>query len=530
MTEQKLYRGNENLKGTNVEIEWTPEMIREYQKCSIDPVYFSKKYVYVINLDEGRVLLDLYPYQEEMMHSFNENRFNIVLAARQSGKTVACVAYLLWYAIFHSEQTIAIVANKGDTAREILSRFMLALESLPFFLQPGTKEYNKSSIKFDNDTNVYARATSSNSLRGLSVSLLYLDEFAFVEDAEKFYTSTYPVISSGKRTRVIITSTANGIGNPFYNIWTAAVSGDNEYNPIRVDWWDVPGRDEQWKQQTIKNTSVLQFEQEFANSFIATGNTLFSTEALLELRHREPVEYYENNNMRIFKKPRKGNQYVLIADVGKGRGQDFSVATIIDITRTPFKQAAVYSNNNISPLLFPDIILKYAQAYNNAFCIVENNDQGMLVASALYYEHEYEHVYVSGTKSSDVGLYVDKRNKRIGCSNIKDLIDMKKLEIYDQATIREMTTFIAKGDTFKAEEGNHDDHVMTLVIFAYIAGTPMFDNEFDTKLRDFVYKEHAQAIQDDMLPFGVVSTSMESEHQQVFDFTDVDMFRAWYGW
>lgn len=259
------YLGNINVKRDGIQQQWTEEQVVEYAKCMKDPAYFARTYVKIISLDKGLVNFDLYPYQEKMFDHFNDNRFSIVLACRQSGKSISSVVYLLWYAIFHPEKTIAVLANKGATAREMLARVTLALENLPFFLQPGCRALNKGSIEFSNNSRIIAAATSGSSIRGMSVNLLFLDEFAFVERAAEFYTSTYPVISSGKDTKVIITSTANGIGNTYHKIWEGAVQKVNEYKAFTVNWWDVPGRDEEWKRQTISNTSQLQFDQEFGN-------------------------------------------------------------------------------------------------------------------------------------------------------------------------------------------------------------------------------------------------------------------------
>ena len=259
------YNGNNNVKRDGVVTNFTKEQVQEYAKCMKDASYFARNYLKVVHLDKGLVPFNLYPYQEKMFEHFNENRFSIVLACRQSGKSISSVAYLLWYALFHSEKTIAILANKGSTAREMLARITLMLENLPFFLQPGCKALNKGSIEFANNSRIIAAATSGSSIRGLSINLLFLDEFAFVENDVEFYTSTYPVVSSGKTSRVIITSTANGLGNTFHKIWEGAVQKTNTFAPFRVDWWDVPGRDEEWKKQTIDNTSELQFQQEFGN-------------------------------------------------------------------------------------------------------------------------------------------------------------------------------------------------------------------------------------------------------------------------
>jgi hypothetical protein len=288
------YLGNPQVKRDGVQQQFTKDEVSEYLKCMKDPIYFAKNYVKVISLDRGLVPFKPYAYQEKMFDHFTNNRFSIVLACRQSGKSISSVIYILWYAVFQPDKTIAVLANKGSTAREMLARITLALENLPFFLQPGCRALNKGSIEFSNNSRIIAAATSGSSIRGLSINLLFLDEFAFVENAATFYTSTYPVITSGTTSKVIITSTANGVGNTFHRLWESAVQGVSEYKAFRVDWFDVPGRDEKWKNQTIANTSPLQFEQEYGNSFHGTGSTLINAENLLTLKS-EPAIYTQNN-------------------------------------------------------------------------------------------------------------------------------------------------------------------------------------------------------------------------------------------
>lgn len=522
------YLGNPNVKRDGVEHNFTEKELQEYIKCMNDPAYFARIYLKVVHLDKGLVNFDLYPYQEKMFDHFNENRFSIVLACRQSGKSISSVGYLLWYAIFKPEQTIAVLANKGATAREMLSRVTLMLENLPFFLQPGCKALNKGSIEFSNNSRIVAAATSGSSIRGMSVNLLFLDEFAFVENAAEFYTSTYPVVSSGTTSRVIITSTANGLGNIYHKLWEGAVQGTNEYKPFRVDWWDVPGRDEEWKRQTVSNTSELQFDQEFGNNFLGTGNTLISGEVLLGLKATEPLVRQES--IRTYERPQEGHDYIMTVDVAKGRGQDYSTFNVIDITQRPFKQVCVYQDNMISPLLFPDIIHKYAKTYNDAYVIIESNDQGAVVCNGLYYDWEYENMFVeSSLKANALGATMTKKVKRIGCSNIKDLVEQKKLDIVDGETIIEMSTFVAKGTSYEASDNNHDDLMMNLVMFGWFAATDMFMNLTDINFKQMLYADRMQAIEDDMVPFGIIDDGYESQTEvdstgQVWEEYDTGMF------
>ena len=503
------YLGNPNVKRDGIVTQWTNDEVREYARCMKDPSYFATTYCKIISLDKGLVPFELYPYQEKMFEAFDANRFNIVLACRQSGKSISSVAYLLWYALFHTEKTIAVMANKGATAREMLGRITLMLENLPFFLQPGCKALNKGSIEFSNNSRIVAAATSGSSIRGMSVSLLYLDEFAFVENAAEFYTSTYPVISSGTNTKIIITSTANGIGNVFHKIWEGAAQGINEFKPFRVDWWDVPGRDENWKNQTIANTSQLQFDQEFGNTFFGTGDTLINAETLLKLRAKNPLRYLEGGDLKIYEETQKEHEYVMLVDVSKGRGQDYSTFNVIDISSRPFKQVAVYRNNLISPLLFPNIIYKWANSYNKAYVVIESNDQGSLVTNGLYHDLEYENMHVeSAIKANALGIEMTRKVKRLGCSSFKDILENNKLEVCDDDTILEISTFVAKGVSYEASPGNHDDLVMNFVLLGYFMSTQYFNDMTDINLKEIMFKQKMKEIEDDLPPFGYIDDGL----------------------
>lgn len=524
--------GNPNVKRDGVTHNFTQHEISEYAKCLKSPSYFAVNYCKIIHLDKGLVSFELYPYQEKMFDHFNDNRFSIVLACRQSGKSISSVAYLLWFAIFNPEKTIAILANKGSTAQEMIGRVTLMLENLPFFLQPGCKSLNKKSIDFSNNSRIVSAATSGSSIRGMSVNLLYLDEFAFVDNAAEFYTSTYPVISSGKDTKVIITSTANGIGNQFHKLWEGSVQGVNEYKSFRVDWWDVPGRDDEWKKTTISNTSQLQFDQEFGNTFFGTGDTLINAETLMSFRAMPPKKIVEGNSVYIYGEPEKDHQYVMTVDVSKGRGQDYSTFNVIDISTRPFKQVAVYRNNNISPLLFPNVIYKYAKVYNDAWVVVESNDQGGIVCNGLYHELEYENLFIESTvKANRLGIEMNRKVKRLGCSGIKDILEEQKLDIVDENTILECSTFVAKGQSYEASDGNHDDLMMNLVMFGYFATGNYFQELTDVNLKDMMFKQRMQEIENDVLPFGFIDDGMEQvqEEEQRDDWNTKKWVEEWGG-
>ena len=510
LLQNEAYLGNPNVKRDGVLQVWTPELLQIYKKCMDDPIYFAEEYVKVISLDQGLVPFKLYPYQKEMFGHFNDNRFSIILACRQSGKSISACAYLLWYALFHPEKTIAILANKGATAREMLSRITLMLENIPFFLQPGSKALNKGSLEFSNNSRILAAATSGSSIRGMSVNLLYLDEFAFVERASEFYTSTYPVVSAGTATKVIVTSTANGIGNQFHKIWEGSVQGINEFHNFRVDWWDVPGRNEEWKAQTISNTSQLQFDQEFGNTFFGTGDTLISADCLLSLRSKLYKREMEGGALRIYEEPVEKHDYIMTVDVSKGRGQDYSTFTLIDISVRPFAQVAVYRNNTISPILFPNIIYKYAKVYNEAYVVIEANDQGGVVCNGLYHDLEYENVHVeSSVKANAIGIEITRKTKRLGCSAIKDILETHKLEIVDDQTILEISTFEARGQSYEASDGNHDDLMMNLVMFGYFCSTQYFGDMTDINLKQMLFDQRMKEIEEDIVPFGFIQNGQD---------------------
>jgi len=501
------YLGNPRVKRDGIEQDFTQEEINEYAKCMTDPAYFARNYIKIINLDKGLVDFDLWPYQEKMFDQWNKNRFNIVLACRQSGKSISSVVYILWYAIFNPDQSVAILANKGSTARSLLGRITLALENLPFFLQPGCKSLNKGSIEFSNNSRIISASTSSSSIRGESINLLFLDEFAFIDNDAEFYTSTYPVVSSGKSTKIIITSTANGVGNVYHKLWEGANAKTNAFVPLRVDWIDVPGRDEAWKAETIANTSELQFGQEYGNSFHGKGNTLIDSSALLKQMPGELLSIKEH--VYIYDVPVDGHSYIMTVDVGKGRGQDYSTWTIFDVSQQPFKQVCVFHDNMISPMIYPDMIYKYATAYNDAYIIVENNDVGAIVCNGLYYDLEYENMFLeSSVKAGGIGVTMSAKVKRIGCSTIKDLIEEDKVLVVHGETIKEMTTFITKANSYEASGTNNDDLMMNLVMFGWFASSDMFQTLTDISIKDLIYNQKLQEMQDDMLPFGYINNGL----------------------
>jgi hypothetical protein len=522
------YLGNPLLKGVGLNVGWTPDTIEEYIKCSKDPVYFVQRYVKIVHLDRGLVPFDLWPFQENMVKTFHENRFTIAKLPRQSGKTTTVIAYFLWFILFNEDVTIAILANKGSLARDILGRLQLAYENLPGFLQQGIKVWNRGDIHLENGSKVIAASTSSSAIRGGSYNMILLDEFAFVPKniAEEFFSSVYPTISSGASTKVIIVSTPCGM-NHFYKLWTDSCENRNHYVPIEVHWSEVPGRDVKWKQETIANTSKDQFRQEFECEFIGSVNTLITPAKLRTLAYVSPIE--ARSGLDIYELPKEGRIYTMVCDVSHGEGLDYSAFSVIDSTELPYKQVAKYRSSNISPLLYPNIIIDVANKYNEAYVLVETNDIGQQVGEILHGDLEYENLMMLSTRGragqvltggfgpgkSHVGIRTSKKVKQIGCQNFKNLIEDEQLIIQDFDTISEMTSFVAKGTSYQAEAGYHDDLVMTLVLFSWVALQPYFKEMNDVDVRKRLYDNKMQVIEDDVLPFGFTDDGVTIEDKYV---------------
>lgn len=482
------YLGNRHVKRAGVSQTYTQAELDEYVKCRDDPVYFCMRWLKVIHPDHGLVPFTLYDFQKDMINHMLDNRFSIFKCPRQVGKTTTSAAALLHFALFNPDKKIAILANKGMIAKEILARITLMLENVPFFLQPGCKALNKGSIYLDNESSIKCFSTSSSSVRGDSYSWVFLDEYAFVQRAEEFYTSTYPTITAGKSTKVTIVSTPNGVGNSFHSLWEGAVQKVSDYQPFSIHWSDVPGRDQKWKEQTIANTSEEQFRQEFECDFRGGSNTLISSNSLLGLRSHKPVDV--NSGVNIYKKPEKGHQYVITVDVSKGRGQDYHAFTIFDCSDSYFEQVALFRDNTMSPMILPNILEKFGKYYNDALIIVENNNNGEVVCNGLYYDIEYDNMFVeSYTKSGGVGANMNKKTKRIGCSNLKDLIESGKLIVVDPVSIAELTTFTARGSSYEATLGCHDDTTMNLVMFGWFVSTDAFGDISQIDLKSLLHSD-----------------------------------------
>ena len=518
-----VYLGNPLLKKANTAIEFTQEQILEFVKCKQDPVYFANNYVQIVTLDHGLQLFKPYDFQEKLIRNFHNNRFNICKMPRQTGKSTTVVSYLLHYAIFNDNVNIAILANKASTARDLLSRLQTAYENLPKWLQQGILAWNKGSMELENGSKILAASTSASAVRGGSYNIIFLDEFAFIPNhiADQFFASVYPTISSGTKTKVIIVSTPHGM-NHFYRMWHDAERSKNEYVPTDVHWSEVPGRDSKWKEQTIANTSEQQFKVEFECEFLGSVDTLINPSKLKTLVYDDPIQ--RNKGLDVYESPQEDRDYVLTVDVARGVGGDYSAFVIFDITTFPHKIVGKYRNNEIKPMLFPSVIVDVAKAYNNAYILCEVNDVGDQVAAIIQYDLEYQNLLMCSMrgragqivgqgfsgKKTQLGLKMSKTVKKVGCLNLKTMIEEDKLIFNDYEVISELTTFIQKHNSFEAEEGCNDDLAMCLVIYAWLVAQDYFMVLTDQDVRKRIYDEQKNQIEQDMAPFGFILDGTES--------------------
>ena len=518
-----IYLGNPNLKKANTSVEFTPEQVEEFIKCNEDPLYFVENYIRIVSLDEGIIPFKMYPFQRNLLKTFHENRFNIAKLPRQTGKSTTVVSYLLHYAIFNPNVNIAILANKAATAREMLQRLQLSYENLPKWMQQGVIQWNRGSLELENGSKILAASTSASAVRGMSFNVIFLDEFAFVPNhiAEQFFSSVYPTISSGTSTKVIIISTPNGM-NMYYKLWHDAERKKNEYINTEVHWSEVPGRDAAWKEQTIRNTSERQFTQEFECEFLGSVDTLISAAKLRTMVYEEPI--VRNKGLEVWEERKEGHTYTICADVARGVANDYSAFLVIDTTTFPYKLVAKYRSNTIKPIMFPNVIVDVAKNYNHAYVLIEVNDVGGQVADIIQYDLEYDNLLMSSMRGRagqvvgqgfsgqkvQLGVKMSSAVKKIGCSNLKAIIEDDKLIIHDYDIISELTTFIEKGQTFQAEEGCNDDLAMCLVIFSWLTMQPYFKELHDDDIRTRIYEDQREAIEEDMAPFGFVDDGLNN--------------------
>ena len=526
----KSYVNNPLIKASHQTQEFTEEQIQEFVKCANSPEYFIVNYIKIVHLERGLVPFEMYDFQKKMVSTFHENRFTICKVGRQSGKSVTVIAYLLWFLLFNESVSVAMLANKSATSRELLSRMQLAYEHLPFWLQQGVGVWNKGSFELENGSKIISSATSSSAIRGSSFNLVFLDEFAFVENnlAEDFFRSVYPTISSAENTKLIIVSTPYGM-NHYYRMWKEAVDKRSNFIPIQVHWSEVPGRDEEWKQNTIKNTSIEQFRQEFETEFIGSDSTLIDPNVLQALRWEQPL--INKKGLTIYEEPSTTKLYACTVDVALGKGKDYSAFLIYDITQIPYRVVAVYRDNTITPLVFPNVIHSLVKQYNNAYTLVEIDGSGAQVGDILRHDLGYENLLMtwnagrngiqisSGFKrSAMMGLKMTRPVKNIGCMTLKNLVEQEKIILRDVNVITEFYSFAQKGQSFEATPGTHDDLVMCCVSFSWLVAQRYFAELTDVNLRENLLNDVEEETWDSLTPFGFIDDGLmdiPSETQHV---------------
>lgn len=472
------YMRLKNLRRANIKTQYTPEMIAEWKRCRKDIVYFAETYCAITHIDYGTIKVQLRDYQKDMLKIMHENRMSAHKLSRQLGKTTAVAIFLAHYVCFNKDKAVGILAHKGSMAVEVLERTKQAIELLPDFLQPGIVEWNKKSIVLENGSSIGAYASSPDAVRGNSFSFIYIDECAFIQNWTDCFLAIQPVISSGRESKMIMTTTPNGL-NHFYDIWQSAIDGKSGYVPYEAVWHSVKERlynkadifDDgyEWSSQAIAGSSLEQFLQEHNAEFFGSSGTLIRATTLSRLSF---IDVVNDNGFYQFEKPKEGRKYVATLDCSEGRGQDYHAMQIIDITEFPYKQVAVYHSNTTSHFILPDIVFKYLMMYNECPVYIELNSTGVSIAKSLAMDLEYDNIICDSF--IDLGMKQSKRSKAMGCSAIKDLIEKDKLIINHKGTIQELRTFSEKGVSWAAEEGFHDDLVMSLVIFGWLTTQEKF--------------------------------------------------------
>jgi hypothetical protein len=527
------YLGNSRLKQIGYNIDYAPEQILEIQRCSEDPIYFIETYCKIVSLDHGLVPFKLYECQKRKVKTILENRKVILMEGRQQGKTITSAACILWYTLFSDNKTVAILANKAAAAREVMSRYQGMYENLPIWIQQGIREWNKGSIELENGSKVFTAATAASGIRGKSVNWLYIDEAAIIPNnvAEEFFTSTYPTIMAGETTKVLLSSTPLGY-NHFWKFWNDSEQGINDFKNLFIPYTEIPGRDERWAAEQKGILGDVKFAQEVLCSFLGSSYTLLDADTLSRMSPRQYV--YTKDGLDVLEEPiraikddagkitQPGHVYVCVVDTSRGVEGDYSAFVVIDITANPYNIVAKYRDNKIAPLLYPTMIHNVAKMYNNAWTLVEINDNGQQIADILHHELEYEQIlYVNRGKQGQVvsggfgggssanGVRTDKKIKRVGCSQLKTLIETQRMVVFDRDIISEFSTFIESKGSYAADEGYHDDLVMPLVLFGWLTTNPYFKELTDVNLRETIFEQQINRIEEELTPFGFIEDGRE---------------------
>jgi hypothetical protein len=501
------YNGIEALRGPNQKVTMTKQRMAEYIHCKEDILYF-----HIVDIDKGKHKIKLREYQRRMLKAFvspvDNKRHIVMLSSRQVGKTTISLIYLTHYALFNEDKYIAILANKEKTANEILRRIKLAIEKFPIWLQQGISEtnggWNKGQVGFENGVRFIAGSTSSSAMKGESISLLYLDEFAFVPDniADDFMRSVYPTVSSSKKSKIIICSTPNGL-NHYYHIWRGAIETNpekrNNFMPVKINWDEIPGRDKKWKEGIIRDIGPQGFAQEYACKFLGSSSTLVDPAVLERMTIEEPIDLKLGDCFNIYEQPNKDSFYILGVDSAKGTGKDYSVIQVLKIVHEhDIQQVATYKNNMINAVDFAEIVISISEFYNGAYLMIENNEVGGTVADTIWYQYEYDKILNCDKKG--IGIRSTKTSKLAGNILLKKYTDAGWISIIDRQTIYELSRYEEiRLNIFSAPRGSNDDHVMSLIWALYFINTVFFDGKtLGVKKIDDKFKLSIEDKQDDV--------------------------------
>ena len=510
------YKGNPLINGPGIAKEYTLEQAMEWAKCKEDPIYFIENYIKIVTLDYGLQLMKLYPFQKNIINTFYANDKIISACGRQLGKSTVMAAILCHYIIFNDAKNCAILAHQARAAKEILDRVKKAYEYIPNWMKHGVVTWNKGSIELENLSKIMAAATGSGAIRGESIHVLMLDEFAHVSSniADDFFAAVYPTITSGTSTKLIMISTPKGM-NHFYKFWMEAIDGTNDFAHIKATWREVPTRTEEWAAKQLKILGPVKYAQEMEVEFLGSSNTLISGWKLKSIPTIKPE--FQSETLSVYKKPEPNRAYVCLSDTARGVGLDYSTGVMVDVTDVPYRVVAVYRDNKISTTLFPGLLHKLCVDYNNASVLIETNDMGESIANSLFYDYEYEMVLMAngdaitswGGPGTRPGVRTTTKSKRVGCDALKNMIENDQLEINDSNILYELSNFVIKGRSYAADIGN-DDLVMSLVLLGYLTTQPSMGDITTVSLRDKVIAEKMKQAEEEMIPIGFLSDGTES--------------------
>ena len=509
------YLGNPNLPTENSKFEWTPKMLAELKKAKQNLLYFAENYFFIVNLDRGREKIALHSCQKRSLRKMRDNRFFILLASRQIGKTTMMTIYTLWHACFNSDQRMLIVANKEGTAKEIFSRIRMAYEELPNWIKPGVSEYGKESLKFTNGSTIGISTTTGTAARGQAINVLVLDELAFIEShlVDSFWKSVYPVISSSKKSKIFIASTANGSDNLFYKIWNGAIEETNGWGYDKILWDEIPGRDIKWRNETLRTIgSEDAFNQEFGCEFVSSGEMAINEELfeILKVNCAKPKMVMEHGNYKIFREPDEFGLYVAGVDIAEGVNQNASVIQILDLKDlTNIEQVAVYHNKEINPFHFTQKLHEILLQWGSPPALIERNNCGAQVVEQLYFNYRYGNVvtYAAGAgkqKNNKVGVLAHTNTKYRMVTNMRYFMnELRSVNVRDIETLTEIKNFVKyPNGKWAAKPGINmlDDRVMSMgwaliileneIVQRYFEVLRFDDNNRPAELKRYDYDVH----------------------------------------